>query len=616
MHHRIFSLFIFLLLHFQIFSQEATQFSLSENFIETTAGQQVVVKLTKPAVGQIVMHNAPKGAVLSGQQFRWVVPEAYENAHVTVEFYLYDSAVLLGVKSLFIKINRKLSPPKLDIRANIEAVDGLYYLRSSVYLELHAVGYSSFDSAVVVLEYFFNDDENIKEINGASVTIAQSTLTFAWTPTQEQLNRKYFSLTIAAKDENDQTFHKTILFVLIKENQSPYFKYPVLDEYYITANEALEIDLTTIDPDGDSLAFNLTIPTSIGQPKLTGNGKFIWRLNEDEIRRIRNLFPLEVKVEVAETGTQIPITVTKRLLIRRSEKNQPPKILNLQNETIFEGLLLKKTIFIQDNNDDFSDLSVQIIGAPDGMTWEVKDNAVTIEWMPSFDVIGVEMQAEKFDMLLVVKDPHGYVDQQAFTINVLHRENTEITYETYLDYRDEAIILIENLAQMHIDLEIHEDRSVQTKKTLAIITMLFAAYTAGGGLYEDGSVASNIVPLVGIMAAVAGSINAFGFNDVAKFGSLKEQIFLLQQKLIYIQAILSEYKISSANSPNLENKEFRSRLETYEQWMVQDKLNFKSYYNNYRNLNYVKRQMTRQTKAANKLSQKPEGLLFLDLSGI
>ena len=151
---------------------------------------------------------------------------------------------------------------------------------------------------------------------------------------------------------------------------------------------------------------------------------------------------------------------------------------------------------------------------------------------------------------------------------------------------------------------------------LSVATMLFAAYTAGGSVYKDGTTASSLVPYVGIAAAVAGGINAFGFNDLPKYSLLKEQVFILQQKLIYVQAILTEYKIESPKSPNLENKEFRDRLSTYEQWMVQDKLNFKNYYKGYKGLNYFKQQSKKQAKLAKKLKQQPQGLLFIDLSEI
>ena len=67
-------------------------------------------------------------------------------------------------------------------------------------------------------------------------------------------------------------------------------------------------------------------------------------------------------------------------------------------------------------------------------------------------------------MLLVVRDPHGFVDQRAFTITVEHRQNTAITYAKYLDYRNDAIYILEILSQIHSDIEHREARVSSLKK--------------------------------------------------------------------------------------------------------------------------------------------------------
>ena len=148
------------------------------------------------------------------------------------------------------------------------------------------------------------------------------------------------------------------------------------------------------------------------------------------------------------------------------------------------------------------------------------------------------------------------------------------------------------------------------------MTMLFATYTAAGNVFTEGTTAQKAVPYIGIMAAIAGGINAFGFNDLNRYGSLRSQTFLLQQKLIYVLAILRDYQIDGPNSPNLENAEFRDQLANYENWMVQDKLNFKSYYNTYKSLNYIQKRTKKQVRKARTLGREPEGLLFIDLTEI
>ena len=617
MYRILYLVFVFSLWVTVVVAQVNPKLTVANNFIEATAGESIAVQIQSNTDGRVIMQNAPVGAILDRDLlFSWNVPVDYESANVTVEFYLYDSTHLVDVKSIFIKVTQEHDPPLFSITANHENKDGIFHLHPGTHFHLEVTGYAALDSSAVELNFFFNDDAGQMGIEGATVKHAESQLIFDWIPQLDQIDQKYFSLTINAQDRNDKVSQKVILFILNHQNRPPYFKFPILDDYYIGANEELVINFNTVDPDNDSLVFNLDMPTAVGNPKLNEDGSFYWKLNDDEIRRIRNNFPIEVTVEVSEVEVEKPNKISKTFLIRRSIKNQPPRILNLQNESIFEGLTLQKTIFVQDINDDFDDLSVQIIGAPEGMKWEVKNNTIELLWTPNYDIVGVEMQPKKFDMLLVVQDPHGYVDQKAFTITVNHRENVEITYQTYMDYRQDAVQLIEYLSQMHLELEAREQAIQGYKKMLSVTTMLFAAYTAGGSVYDDGSPASKLVPYVGIAAAIAGGINAFGFNDLPKYGSLKEQVFLLQQKLIYVQAILSEYKIDSENSPNLENKEFRDQLATYEQWMVQDKLNFKNYYKGYKGLNYVKRQTKKQTKMARKLGQQPQGLLFINLQEI
>jgi hypothetical protein len=205
------------------------------------------------------------------------------------------------------------------------------------------------------------------------------------------------------------------------------------------------------------------------------------------------------------------------------------------------------------------------------------------------------------------------VDQKAFTLTVQHRENTAITFEKYLEFRDKASFMIEVLAQMHAEMEQREAKVHNMKKGLSVLTMFFAAYTAGGGVYEPGSFAKEMVQFIGVFAAIAGGINAFGFNDLGKYGTLRQGSFVLQQKMMSILAILNEYSIESKNSPNLENVEFRENLNTFQKWMVQDKLDFKNYYNNFKTLDYVKKMTRRERRDAASLGIKPQGILFIEL---
>lgn len=609
-------LYLLLFLSQILTAQDTRSLSISQKFVEAKVGDEILVQVKQTGSGSIVLKNAPEGATLAADgMFSWTVPESSEDSKITVEFFLIDSAKLIDIESVFIKIQADYDPPKFFIHANLEMKNGFYELHPGQTIELSVLGYASQDSSKVVLDHFFNDNEGEYHIGNGKVEIIHNQLTFKWTPLDIHLEQKYFSLTVNAHDTQGQNSQQVFLFIVNRKNEAPYFKFPVLDEYLMHANEALEVDLTVIDPDQDSLHFKMDIPTSEGNPKVS-NGKFYWKLNQYQIDKLKKQFPIEVNVEVTEQGVDNPISITKTFLIKRSIKNEPPRILNLQNEDVYEGLPFHRTIFIQDVNDDFSNLKFHIIGAPEGLTWKERNNAVELDWTPSYNIIGIELKPKKFDMLMVAEDPDGSIDQRAFTLTVHHRENTEITYQSYLDYRDEAIFLIDLLSEMHIDLERREGRVKNLKKGLSVMTMLFAGYTAAGNVFTEGTAAQKAVPYIGIMAAVAGGANAFGFNDLGKYGSLRGQIFLLQQKLIYVLAILRDYHIDSPSSPNLENAEFRDQLANYENWMVQDKLNFKSYYNSYMSLNYIQKRTKRQVKKARALGREPEGLLFIDLSEI
>ncbi|MDW3209628.1 MAG: hypothetical protein R8N23_07170 [Reichenbachiella sp.] len=597
-------------------AQDISSLSINEKFIEAKVGDSISVQVIQTGPGSIIMKNAPEKASLSSEgTFSWVIPESYEDSKITVEFFLIDSAKLIDIESIFIKVLADYDPPKFFIHSNHELTNGFYQLHPGQTIELSVLGYASQDSSKVRLDHFFNDNKGEYHIGNGKVEIIHNQLTFKWTPLDIHLDQKYFSLTVNAHDTQGQNSQHVFLFIINRKNESPYFKFPVLDEYLLHANEALEVDLSVVDPDQDSLVYKMDIPTSIGNPKLT-NGKFYWKLNPYQIEQLKKLFPIEVYVEVSEQGNESPISINKTFLIKRSVMNQPPKILNLQNEDVHEGLPFHRTIFIQDANDDFNDLKFDIIGAPEGMTWEAKNNAVELNWTPGYDIIGIELKPKKFDMLMVAEDPDGSIDQRAFTLTVHHRENTEITYQSYLNYRDEAIFLIDHLNEMHADLEQREGSVKNLKRGLSVMTMLFATYTAAGNVFTEGTTAHKAVPYIGIMAAIAGGINAFGFNDLNRYGSLRSQTFLLQQKLIYVLAILRDYHIDGPNSPNLGNAEFRDQLQNYEQWMVQDKLNFKSYYNTYMSLNYIQKRTKKQVRQARAMGRDPEGLLFIDLTEI
>lgn len=612
-----FALLYLLLLPFQLaMAQQTPSLTISEKFVEAKVGDEIFIRVEKTGQGKVVMKNAPEEASLDAKgAFKWTVPQQAEDSKLTVEFFLIDSTRLVDIKSVFIKVLADYDPPKFFIHSNLEPKNGFYELHPGQTIELSVLGYASQDSSKVVLDHFFNDNEGEYHIGNGKVEIVHNQLTFRWTPLEIHLEQKYFSLTLNAHDTWGQSSQHVFLFIINRKNEPPYFKFPVLDEYLIHANEGLEVDVTAIDPDQDSLIFDMQIPTSIGNPRISG-GKFYWKLNQYQIDKLKRQFPLEAKITVSEQGTENPLLITKSFLIKRSVKNEPPRILNLQNEGVHEGLPFHRTIFIQDANDSFSQLKFNIIGAPRGLTWESRNNAVELNWTPGYDIIGVEMKPKKFDMLMIAEDPNGSIDQRAFTLTVHHRENTEITYQNYQTYRDEAIFLIDHLSEMHADLERREGKVKNLKKGLSVATMLFATYTAAGNVFTDGTAAKTAVPYIGIMAAVAGGINAFGFNDLNKYSGLRGQIFLLQQKLIYALAILREYQIDGPNSVNLENAKFRDQLANYEQWMVQDKLNFKSYYNSYKGLNYIQKRTKNLARQSAATGQSPAGLLFIDLSEI
>lgn len=607
--------------HFS-FSQanDSLKLSIDQSFIQAQRGEKIKFQIGKTLdYGRIRLIKAPEGATLDPSgNFFWDIPNHYAKNNAIVEVHLYLEERLVDAQSIFIIITQPSSAPQITIKSNAVLQNGVYKINPASDFHLYASAYLPYsaDSTGAVLDYYFNENPELKSLDNVVIKSQGHHLNIEWSPDALQIQQKYYRLTLIATDEYHNVTKEVLMFALSSNNHLPYFKFPVLDEYYVAENEALSIDLSADDMDHDSLLYELIIPSKIGNPRLSEKGLFTWKINGDEIRRLRSFFPMKVTVEVTEKGPENPNTISKTFLIRKSIRNEPPKILNLQNEQIREGITLNKKVFIQDGNDQFSELEIDIIGAPENMVWDFENNLLSIQWTPGFEVVGVEMQPKKFDMLLVVRDPHGYVDQKAFTITVEHRENTEVTYETYLDYRDDAVQLIELLSQINNEMEDRENKVQSLKKGLSVTSMFLAVYTASGNVFDDGSTASELVPFVGIMAAITTGINAFGFNDLPKFGSIREQTFILQQKLMYILALLNEYRIDGPNSPNLENKEFRDNLSTYEQWMVQDKLNFKSYYSKYKSLNYIKKKTQQQRKKAKAQGKKPEGLLFLDLTKI
>ena len=611
---KIFSLLAVLFLFFGAAAQDGHSLKLDQDYYEASVGETITFKVeNRLDTGKIVIRDAPKGSIFTDSLvFVWQIPEEAELDHYVFEFLLMSGTDLLDIRPVIVKIIQKIDPPTIDIRSASGDNQSIYHLNIDVDFELTALIVS--EAEIIYFSYFFNENYGNKELEGASVMIEENHLKLNWKPIRPQLDIKYFSMTIVARDTNGQETKKTLLFIIRKKNQSPYFIYPILDEYYVGGFEKLEIDFTVGDPEGDSIIYQLDIPTKIGNPKLSENGLFIWKLNEDQIMRLRRSFPIEVTVEATEIGVENPNSIIKRFKVLRSVKNQPPKILNLQNARISEGLTFKRTVFIQDGNDLSGDLEVEIRGAPEGMKWEFRDNMLSIEWTPGFDVIGVELKPESFDMLLIVRDPFGYSDQKAFTLTVEHRENTAITYESYLDYRDDAVTMVETLSQMHVMIADREVRIQTMKKSLSVMTMLFAAFSASGNLYEEGSFAHTMVPFIGSLAVIAGGINAFGYQDLPKYSTIRENSFVLQQKLMYILAILNEYNIDGPNSPNLENAEFRENLKTFEQWMVKDKLDFKQSYNNFLTLNYVKKQIKKQKKESGLSGKEPKGLYFIDMN--
>lgn len=599
-------------------SQAQTFIDIDQSYVEAYAGELIDFTVGPHTDSTTLsIRTAPADASMDSLgRFTWLVPEELSEKTLTAEFLLMDQdEALLDVKSVVFRILEKpVSPPPTVI---VESAKGdnhsVYHAQLGETLVLNIKGVSEASDSLS-LNYYFNEDKAQTTLDGAQISLIGNELEFSWTADQTHLEQTYFSLTVVATDENGQSVSKTILLIVRKNNQSPYFIYPILDEYYISSNETLNVNLAAGDPDRDSIIYRLSIPSTLGKPTLSASGQFSWRLSEDQIMRLKSKFPMEVTVEATEVGVNNPFTIVKKFNILRSVQNQPPKILNLQNDRVAEGLTYRKTVFIQDANDNSQDLSIEIRGAPEGMKWEFTDNMLNITWTPGFDVIGVDLKPENFDMLLIVKDPYGYVDQKAFTLTVEHRENTEKTFEHYMEYYGDAVFMVETLSQIHQEMQIREEKVQTMKKGLSVLTMLFAAYTSTGNLYKEGSSAQSLIPYVGVLAVIAGGINAFGFNDLPKYSDIREQSFVMQQKLMYILAILAEYRIEDPNSPNLENVEFRENLENFQQWLVKDKLDFKRYYSKFMTLNYVKRTKRQLTKEAAELNREPSGLYFLNMN--
>lgn len=589
---------------------------LNRKFIQASAGEVVSFEIGKTsATGQIKMDNAPSGAFIDSTTFTWIVPKNLEGQNKIVDFSLVDNGVLLDKNSVFISIETETNPPRLSIESNIPNEKGIYHLTPGSPLKLSILAESQLSSRQdkVHFDYYFNEDKNYKSLENASIDIKKNTLELNWTPSLAQLDDKYINFTVLVVDEEHQMSEKNILFILNRKNQPPYYIYPVMDEYYISPNEALNIDFAARDPEGDSLLYHLDIQTKIGNPRLTGEGKFSWKLNKDQIMRLRNQFPLEITIEATEISPESPQTIIQRFKVNKNIANQPPKILNLQNERIPEGLEYQKTVFIQDPNDESNDLEIEIRGAPKEMEWTFIDNMLQIHWTPGFDVVGVEMKPEKFDMLLVVKDPIGYVDQKAFTITVEHREDTELTYESYSKYKNDAVKMVDVLSVINHEMQDRETRVKNFKKALSITSMFSATYTAIGNVYQEDSRAQKMIPYVGAVAVIAGGINAFGFNDLSKYGDLREKSYVLDQKLRYMLGVLGEYRIDGPNSPNLENAEFRDKLRSFEQSMINDKLDFKRYHAKYLSLNYIKRQQRKKEKSTNRYTRNSQDIYFMNM---
>lgn len=344
--------------------------------------------------------NLPAGATFNStsREFKWKPSYTQEGLYTDIGFTATDGFAT-ATRFVPITVTHVNGPPAVSIagKTTIEETEELRLTISTVEPDGEAVRLKAFP---------LQDGMTfVDHLNG--------TATVTWTPTQYDAGD--YTLVVEASDPV-QTTQVLLDIIVLNHNHAPVFQY--VAPQTITETERLQFLVAATDADGDALGYGIR-DAPAGSTFNATSRVFTW------IPTLEQAGDYTVNFLVTD-GT---VTSVLPVVIHVLQKNRPPVLGDLVNQTAKANRTLQATLSATDPENDV--LTFSIVAPPEGL---VLDGA-SLTWTPTPDQVGVHV------LHVQVADPSGEIAHGNLTVTVA--ENLApvvlLDYASHIDVGQQVI---------------------------------------------------------------------------------------------------------------------------------------------------------------------------------
>ncbi len=601
-----FILISFLVFHFSIFAFQPDSTILKcPELLEVEVNAVASFKLDLHAADsllqfEVVWRNLPEGAEVDARTnyFKWI-PTANDIGLHKIFLMLLDSTgtVLERCQTLIKVVNVRENAPIITFNPDSLMQQGVIKLLQGKAYELKFfVDTERFKEEQFVFSYVLNNSPGLRKFANSSFELQKNGMVVNWTPNHRQAEKKDFLLELVVISEQNAVKRQNFYFEIIDRNLPPKQKFELRDSYLVTPNQTLEIDFGVTDPDNDSIAYTVEVPVSIGNPTISAEGRFSWTLTGKEYARISSIFPLIITLRAEEIGNSEHV-LERQTTIYRSGENDPPKITRLSNLSIMEGYALKNRIFIEDKNNELSDMEFFLENGPDWLYLSQEGEALYLMADTiSFNEVRADGIPVIYDVLFTVQDPDEATDSKFFSMTVKEGINTVKVYREFTDYTHQSDLIIKGLQNKIKELDSRLQKSRRLKKSFLYASFALGTFSASGAFFDDNTLASQMVPYAGALLAVTSSINALAFNKEDKMASLKSRLENIEKDFVKNKSYLGILTIVDDHDDQLRNPQLVTKLQQYRQSLIEQRIEIEKLEDSYMELPYVQRKIRKNRR--------------------
>lgn len=567
---------------------------------EVEIGEAVIFKVDWNEQYQLSWTSNLDSAKFDRQEgeFYWDNPKGV-NGLFQVEFALTDSAKKLVEKATtVIKVMKRAYTPLINFSPDSLINDGFIVLGQgeSYGLEFVATSANVRRNENVLISYVLNGNPNIKSFEQSEITILGNRLLLQWKPTQQQADNKYYDLEIIAIDETNSISRSDFHFKIQDKNLPPSFKYSLSENYIISADQPLTIDFSVNDPDNEEYNYLADLSVQGGAVLTTKDGQFSWKLSSNELAALSDNFPVELTLKAVNKNNSEEL-IAKKVQITQNRNNTPPTIARLSNLSIREGYAVKRRVFVNDENHSLNQLEFKLENEPQWLYLQQDGEALFLmSDTLGFDIVKADGIPVQYDVLLSVRDPEMASDNKFFTITVNEGINSQKIYQQYTNYLQNTETILSGLRLRIEELDDRLEHNAKLKKAFLLSSIFLGGFSAVGSFFDEQTIANQAVPYTGAALAISSSVNALAFNQEGQITTLKVKLEAVEKNLIRNRSYLLIYDVLDENDEQLKNPELVDKVKSYRQQLIEQHIELEKLEDNYRELNYIKKQIKRNRR--------------------